>query len=243
MKSYLAAVLSLAALAFIGCSTTTETKIEHDTTIVDNTVRSALVRFVSLLPDNSEINLRLTRATNQIFATTLSLTPNSYIPFVPDSSRWLYLFSGNNFLDSIQVAGTQIRKGSVNTFGLFYVQSRILAAGGDNNDSIKLRPVPNGYAMVRFINGNNWLSGSQQTVDLDTESLQTPILTSVFEQPPTKYVAIPAGTHKLILSISGTHQAVDSVTPKISPFEAGMFYTVRFLGDSQHPGQLTIDPE
>ena len=248
MKRYLAAVLPLFALAaramtFLGGPSSTETVYVHDTLTIDNTVRSAMVRFVSLMPDNSPINLKLSSSVDaKIYATTGSGTPLSYLPFIPDSSKWLFLYNGSDFLDSFQVAGTQIRKGSINTFGLFQVQSGVLAYGGDNNDSLKIRPVPTGRAMLRFINGNNWVGGGQLTVNLDTESVtQNGILTSVFAQPPSTYISIPAGSHKLIVSSHG--QALDSVSPRVDRFDAGMFYTVRLIGDETHTAQLIVDPE
>jgi hypothetical protein len=132
----------------------------------------------------------------------------------------------------------------VNTFGLGHLGSseHIHALGGDNNDSTKLKPIPPGYSMVRFINGNSWL-GLQLNVDLDTESVTNPISTSAFDQPMPDYVRIPAGKHTLLLSNHVDQQAIEQVAPIVSVFEPGLFYTVRYLGDASNPPLLIVDPE
>jgi hypothetical protein len=111
MIRYLAVILSLASIALIGCSGSTETKYVYDTTYVHDSVNVALVRFVSLMPNNSAINLKLSPSVDaKIYASTLSSIQSSYLPFIADSSRTFYLFNGATFLDSIFIAGTTIRK-------------------------------------------------------------------------------------------------------------------------------------
>lgn len=250
---YLAIVLILAlslgaGVTIVGCSGSTETKIERDTVRVHDSLKIALVRFISMMPDNSGISLKLTNSVDApIFATTLTATQAAYLPFVPDSAREFYLFSGTKFLDKISTSDKALRKGSVNTYGLFWFpdsvgpDGHIQAVGGDNNDSLKFVTPPAGCAMVRFINGNSYVPPG--ATDLDTESTAHAIATSTFAQPFPSYVPLPAGKHTLIVSRHDNQQAIDSLPPLVGVFQAGLFYTVRYIGDANHPPQLIIDAE
>jgi hypothetical protein len=250
MTRYLAATSLLICLAFVGCSGPTETKIERDTTYVPvhDSVKVALVRFISMMPDNSSISLKLTSNIDApIYATTLTSTQASYLPFIPDSARTFYLYSSSQYLDAISLSDKQLRKGSVNTFALFLFPDvsgsvHVQALGGDNNDSMKVKPITPGYAMIRLIDGNSEIPSSL-TVDLDTGSTSNPICTSQFAQQLPNYVQVPAGKHTLLLSNHADRSTIDGIPPIVSNFESGMFYTVRFLGDAQNPAKLIIDPE
>ncbi len=241
MIRYLAGILSLTAtLALVGCTeTTVETRV--DTLRVHDTLKIALARFISMMPDNSAINLKLVNSVDSpIYATTLQSTQAAYLPMLPDSAQNFYLYNGTTFLDSIFIAKDQLRKGSVNTFGLFWNVlngiGHIRCIGGDNNDSTKLQPIPPGYARVRFLYGNEYLYSRP----LDLMSDQNRIATANFAEI-SGYSLVPSGKRTLSLMDGGQPTNISTV----GIFQSGMFYTVRYIGDSSasHPARLIVEAE
>jgi hypothetical protein len=248
MKTYLALPIGLLiAFSFARC-TNTVTEVQY----VYVPTGPALARFISMMPDNSAIILRDTPYVSApIFYSTLTATQPSYLPLTPDSAERYYLYSAidRRYLDAVSISAPQLKDASVNTFALFWIDTqgttpaRAICVGGGNNDSNKYRPIPKGFARLRFINGvANY--PTQPNVSLDLDRIDSSIDTRRFSEM-SDYILIPAGTHKLIVSTVDTRQPIDSTT---QVFVGGLFYTARFIGIHGNPDpswadRLIVDPE
>ncbi len=249
MKNYLAVPLGLLiAFSFADCTNTVvETVIVHDTIPSG----PAMVRFISMMSDGSDFNLKLTSSVDApVFASTLTVSKTTYLPLVPDSDVHYYCFSAKTgkLLDSIPIAGSVLKDASVNSFALFYHDStptsppRMQFAGGGNNDSGKYRPVHQGYAKLRLINGVRSYPASRAIVNIDIDTV-TNTLTAVAEPEMSDYMPVQTGNHKLIISDIETQEVLWS---GFQIFDQGGFYTARYIGvhgDTTRPDRLIVDTQ
>ncbi|MDP4199729.1 MAG: hypothetical protein Q8922_03900 [Bacteroidota bacterium] len=238
-------IVLLLAFSFTGCSDPVTPTTIRDTTYISVPTGPALVRFVSMYPDGrSAFVLKLTSNPDDPgFVSTGSGTQPYYLPLVPDSDARYYVFFNSQLVDSIVLSGKQLPDASINTFALSWRISSngnpsINTNGGVNNDSLKWKPIPRGYARIRFINGVDYLS----SMSLALDNVSNPLDTIPFSEL-SGYADVPAGKHQLLVIPTGFTQVLSSYNEIL---DSGGYYTARYVGihgDATNPDHLVVDAE
>jgi hypothetical protein len=222
--------------SFTSCTkTVTETK--YDTTIVqvhDTLNRAAMIRFVSLIPDNiPNSNLIYIKTDpNQTTSTMVARdhVSGSYYAVPPDAPVVYYVSVDGH--DQIMPLPS-LERGALYTFALTYADSSFDFPY--TIDSEKLHAIPQNYCRIRLMHAIP--DGSPNPLlYLTLDDLRDTLFKSgIQSRDITPYLLIPSGSHTVSVRVVGDISGPPLWTsPSSIIFQDGGYYTVRGRGENAH---------
>ncbi len=235
--AFSAIILSLIGLS--SCTKTVTETVYVQVPVHDTTRGPALLRFISMLPSDQTVFIKMVQDPNAPAPfTARSASQPLYMPVTPDSAVVYYLYKNSSeFYGTVPMP--TLPTNSLNTVALF--KDSINSTFFISNDSMKLRHAPTGKCYIRFINGVANYPAIGPTLFLDLDSLghspfvDKPAVTGTPQAVPVQYgtmndyTLIPSGAHQTIVR-AGQEQLTVGRMPGLQAFDAGGYYTVRISG-------------